>query len=87
MNGCIQDYMTGAWPHKEKFTLPGHLFSHLSFPECPCCLECDLYSRFCYVEWTNAIRFSDGERLFPSVYLNIQMYVHTCIYKYTFNQI
>ena len=26
-----------------------HLFTHLGFPECPCCLECDIYSWFCYI--------------------------------------
>ena len=31
-------------------TLPGHLFTHLGFPECPYCIECDIYSRLCYVD-------------------------------------
>ena len=29
--------------------LPPFLFTHLGLPEFPCCLECDIYSRFCYV--------------------------------------
>ena len=38
-----------SWPQQVKFTLSGHLFTHLGFPEFPCCLECDIYSRLCYV--------------------------------------
>ena len=30
-------------PQQVKFTLPGHLYTHLGFPECPCCLECHDY--------------------------------------------
>ena len=43
------DSTVGAWPHQVKFTLPGHRFTCVGFPECPCCLECDIYSRLCYV--------------------------------------
>ena len=35
-------------PQQVKFTLPGHIFTHLGFPECPYCLECNSYSRLCY---------------------------------------
>ena len=41
--------MAVAWPHQVKFTLPGHLFRHLGFPEFPCRLECDNYSCFVVV--------------------------------------
>ena len=56
-------YMVGAWPKREKFTIHGHLFTNLRFPKCPCCLECDIYSRLCYVyglmfnEWRSVISF------------------------------
>ena len=51
------DSMTGAWSQKMKISLPGHLFTHLVFPECLCCLECDIYSWLCYVyKWTNGGR-------------------------------
>ena len=43
----LNDSTAGAWPMPVKFTLPGHLFSHLGFPECPCCHECNIYSRLC----------------------------------------
>ena len=33
-----------------EFTHPGHRFTYVGFPECPCCLECDIYSRLCYVD-------------------------------------
>ena len=42
-------YTAGAWQYQVQFTLPGHLFTHLGFPECPCYLACDIYFRFCYV--------------------------------------
>ena len=38
MTSYTLDSTAGAWPHQVKFTLPGHLFTHLGFPECPCCL-------------------------------------------------
>ena len=34
-----------AWPQQVKFTLPGHPFTYFGFPECPCCLENNIYSR------------------------------------------
>ena len=39
----------GALSQQVKFTLPGHLFTRLGFPECPCCIECAIYSQLCYV--------------------------------------
>ena len=30
MTGYTLDSMAGAWPQHEKFTLPGHLFSHVT---------------------------------------------------------
>ena len=45
MTGHTINSTAGAWPHQVKFTPPGHLFTHLGFPECPCCLECDIYFR------------------------------------------
>ena len=39
---------TGAWPQQVTFTLPGHLFTYLAIPECPCCLEYKIYSRICH---------------------------------------
>ena len=38
---------------------------HLGFPECPCCRETDMYSRF----WTNDFRLTYGWQLFPSYIL------------------
>ena len=32
-----------------QFALLGHLFTHLGFPECPCCLDLNICSRFCHV--------------------------------------
>ena len=50
----VDRLLTTTWvilliQHQVKFTLPGHLFTHFGFPECPCCLECNIYSRHCYV--------------------------------------
>ena len=50
--------------HPENFTLPGHLFSHSGVPNRMYCLECEMYSRFWYVEWTNGCRWTDDGRLF-----------------------
>ena len=43
----------------------------MRFLECPCCLDCDIYFRFCYVEWTDDITLTDDERLFPSLYFAV----------------
>ena len=32
MTGYTVDSTVGAWTHQVKFTLPGHLFTHLGFP-------------------------------------------------------
>ena len=47
MAGCTLDSTAGAWPKQVKFTLPGHIFTHLGYPECSCCLECNIHSRLC----------------------------------------
>ena len=60
--------LNNLWPQQLKFTLPGHICIHLGFPECPCRLECNNYSRFRYVYWTNGSRLTDDGRLFPSLY-------------------
>ena len=48
VTGYALDSRTGAWPQQVKFTLPGNLFTYLGFPECPCCLKCNSYSRLCH---------------------------------------
>ena len=35
----------GACPQQLLLTLPWNLFTLLGFPECPCSLECNIYSR------------------------------------------
>ena len=35
-------------PQQVKFTFPGNLFTHFGFPEWPCCLQCNIYSRLCH---------------------------------------
>ena len=42
--GYTLDSTAGAWPQYVAFTLPGYLFTHLGFPECPFRLECNIYS-------------------------------------------
>ena len=32
MTGYTVDATAGAWPHQLKFTLPGHILTHLGFP-------------------------------------------------------
>ena len=49
MTGYTLDSTADARPHQMKFTLPGHLFTHLGFLECPCGFESDIYSRLLYV--------------------------------------
>ena len=42
---CVFDTLdstAGVWSQQVKFTLPRHLFTHLGFPECPCCLQCNI---------------------------------------------
>ena len=41
------DSTAGACPQQVKFTLTGQLSTHFGFPECPCRLECNIYSRLC----------------------------------------
>ena len=48
INGYTFDSTADEWPQQTKFTLPGHLFTHLDFPERPCCLECNICSRICH---------------------------------------
>ena len=47
MTGYIFDSTAGACPQRVKITLSEHLFTYLGFPECVCCLECNVYSRLC----------------------------------------
>ena len=54
----------GACPLQVTFTLPGHLFIHLGFPERPCCLESLFPALLCL--WNNDIWLTDDGRLFPS---------------------
>ena len=49
-----------------------HLFTHLGFPECPCCLEYDMYSRLCCVLWTYGFRLTDDGRLLPLLYMYLE---------------
>ena len=46
MTDYTLDSTAGAWSQQEIF--PRHLFSHLGFPECSCCLECKMYARLCH---------------------------------------
>ena len=48
MPGFIIDYTAGVWPQQMKLTLREQLFTHRGFPECPCCLECNIYSGLCH---------------------------------------
>ena len=34
------------------------LLIHLGFSQCPCCLWCNIYSRFCYVCWLMILDFN-----------------------------
>ena len=65
MTDYILDSTVGAWQQQVKFTNAGYLFTHLSFPKYPCCIECDIDSR------TNGV---DDGRLFPSLYKTIISY-------------
>ena len=44
INTCTRMRVTAG-----EFYSSGHIFTQLGFPEYPCFLECDIYSRFCYV--------------------------------------
>ena len=68
MNGYTLDSTAGVWSQLVKFTLPGQLFTHLEFHECPCCLGCNIYSRLCYDYGLNDIGVTDDGRLLPSLY-------------------
>ena len=57
------DSTAGVWPQHVKLTLPGHLFTNLGFPKCPCCLEVNNYSRFCH-DYRLMIWLTDDGRLF-----------------------
>ena len=48
VTGYAIDSKTGAWPQQDEFSLPRHLFSHLGFLECSCCIECYIYPRLCH---------------------------------------
>ena len=49
MTGYTLDSLRGSRPYHVKITLPGYIFIHLGFPECLCCIECNIYSRLCVV--------------------------------------
>ena len=77
------DSTVGALPRQVKFTLPGHLFTHLGFPKCSCCLERDIYPRFCYVYGLlNGFRFTDDERFFPSLYTYRLIIIYSNIWNH-----
>ena len=59
MTEYILDAMAGGWPQQLKFTFPVHLFTHLGFPECPCCLVCDICCRCLLCIWTNDFKLKD----------------------------
>ena len=61
MTDYTLDSTTGAWPHQEK----AH-FLTLGFPECSCCLECNIYSRPCH---DNGLMLA--QRGFPSSKINV----------------
>ena len=63
-------YTVDACPHQVKFILPGHIFTYLGFPECSCCIDCEIYSLLCV--WTNDFRLTDGWWLFPSLYMYLE---------------
>ena len=69
MTGYTLDSTASSWPHQVRFTLPGHLFIHLSFP---CCLECNIYPRVCYDYGLMVfLKLTDGGRQFPSLYFGV----------------
>ena len=49
MTGYYFDSTAGAWPPHVKFTLPGHLLTHLGFPSAHVGLSVFIYSLLCYV--------------------------------------
>ena len=59
------DYTTGAWSQDVRFTRLRHLFTHIGFPECPCCLEFDINYQLVICLWTNYFRLTmtDGNFL------------------------
>ena len=38
----LHAWIHGAWPHQLRFNLLAYLFTHEGFPECLCCLECNI---------------------------------------------
>ena len=67
MTGYTLDCTAGSWSQQDKFILPRHLFSHLGFPDSPCCLGCNMCSRlvmtwYWIVDWVMMIdwRMTDG---------------------------
>ena len=73
----IQKYHSNTWSstYCTTFSLPGHVFIHLGFTECPCCLECDMYSRLCYVYGLMILdkRMADGYFL-PYILMKLSFY-------------
>ena len=62
MTGYTLDSTAAAWPQHVKFIIPGHLFKHLRFRECPCRHKVNLYSRLChdYGQMIFDLRMTDG---------------------------
>ena len=48
MTGYALDSTAGVWPQQMKFTLPGHLLTHLGFPSVRVVLSITFYSRICH---------------------------------------
>ena len=46
MNDYTLDYTADAWQQRQRFTLPGHLFSHLGFPSVRVVLSVNISPRF-----------------------------------------
>ena len=60
------DSTAGVWPHQVNFTLPGYLFIHLGFPECPRVVLSVTFIPWVSWLWTNDIWLTDDRRLYPS---------------------
>ena len=62
--------------NRSSLHFPGTHSHNWVFPECPCCIVCDIYSRPCYFLWTNGFRLTDNVRLFPSLYFKKWLIKH-----------
>ena len=79
MTGYSLGFTAGACPQQVKFTLPGYIFTHLGFPDCPCCLECNIFSRLChdYGLMIFDYRMTDGYFL---SYTELTLYFRNCLH-------